>query len=201
MDDRGRIGSVVPLFCGRCRRAKGRDTRLCDACGETLRPQAYCPVCEGWKLAAPGHVCPKHEIELLEGPAGLTLDPSASRLVTIATYGLPGQAHGPRLRLEAEGIPAFLQGQRMGDHAIYQVATGGVTMQVPEQFADEARILLAQTWSPPKADLDDPDDPWEGLAPDSSERRRSVMKVAIVIFLFGPLVVSLIGLLLSTVRR
>ena len=197
MDDRRPILSSPTLYCVRCRRPGTPGERLCRECGDALRPQGYCSVCEGWCLAPPGQLCPKHEIELLEGPVGIDFDPSTSRLVTIASFGLPAEAHGPRLRLEAEGIPAFLQGQRMGDNAIYQVATGGVKMQVPEEFADEARILLAQTWSPPKGDLDDPDDPWEGLAPDPAERRRSVMKLAIVIFLFGPLFFSLIGFLLS----
>ncbi len=142
--------------------------------------------------------CPKHEIELGDRPLGPEIDASSSRLVTIATYGIPGDAHGPRLRLEAEGIPAFLQGQRMG--AIYQVATGGVKLQVPEEFAHDARVLLSQTWSPPK-DGDDPDDPWEGLGPDPSEHRRSVMKGLILVLLFGPLVCSLIGLLLSALGR
>lgn len=201
MDDRRPIPSGPSLYCGRCRKPGTTGARLCPECGDALRPRGYCAVCERWCLASPGQPCPKHEVELSEGPVGLDFDPSTSRLVTVASFGLPGEAHGPRLRLEAEGIPAFLQGQRMGDNAIYQVATGGVTMQVPEEFADEARILLAQTWSMPKADVDDPDDPWEGLAPDPAERRRSVMKLAIVVFLFGPLVVSLIGLLLSTWGR
>lgn len=166
-----------------------------------MRPQGYCPICESWVLNRPGSPCPKHDVELLDRPVGPDFDASTSRMVTIASFGMPGQAHGPKLRLEAEGIPAFLDGERMGANAIYQVATGGVKLQVPEEFADEARILLKQTWSPPKGDLDDLDDPWEGIGPDPAERRRSVMKVAIVIFLFGPLVFSLIGLLLLGLSR
>ena len=197
MHDRRPNRSGPPRYCGRCRRPGEADETLCYECGDALRPRGYCSVCEGWSSASPGQLCPKHDLELLEKPAELDFDPSTSRLVTIASFGLPGEAHGPRLRLEAEGIPAFLQGQRMGDHAIYQVATGGVQIQVPEELADEARILLAQTWSLPKDDHDDPDDPWGGLAPDPAERRRSVMKLAIVVFLFGPLVFSLVGLVLT----
>jgi hypothetical protein len=173
--------------------------RLCYECGDALRPRGYCEVCERWALAAPGEPCPKHDVDLLDRPPEPGFDPSAGRLVTVATFGLPAEAHGPRLRLEAEGIPAFLQGQRMGDHAIYGLATGGVKLQVPEEFADDARILLTQTWMPPKGDEPDPDDPWEGLGPDPAEHRRSVMKLTILLFLFGPLVFSLIRILLMMV--
>jgi hypothetical protein len=159
----------------------------------------YCSVCEDWVMGPPGGACPKHEIELGDRPSVDAIDGSSTRLVTIATYGIPGDAQGPRLRLEAEGIPAFLQGQRMG--AIYQVATGGVKLQVPEDFAADARVLLSQTWSPPKDGGDDPDDPWEGLGPDPSEHRRSVMKGLILVLLFGPLVCTLVGWLLSALGR
>ncbi len=127
--------SAVPRFCGRCRRTFDPHEALCHACGDALREMGYCPVCEGRVMATPQDLCPKHEIELTAGPAASHLGASTSRLVTVATFGIPGDAHGPRLRLEAEGIPAFLQGQRMG--AIYQVATGGVALQVPEEFASD----------------------------------------------------------------
>jgi hypothetical protein len=199
MDDRVAESVEVRRFCGRCRRESAQGEMLCRTCGDALQGMGYCPVCEG-RVMAPSHgVCPKHEIELIAGPVGSEFEASTSRLVTIATYGIPGDAHGPRLRLEAEGIPAFLQGQRMG--AIYQVATGGVKLQVPEEFADDARVLLSQTWSPPKDGGDDPDDPWEGLGPDPSEHRRSVMKGLILVLLFGPLACSLIGWLLSGLRH
>lgn len=191
----------APLFCRRCRRGGGAGERLCPECGDALRPRGYCPVCEDWTFAGTDEPCPKHDVDLLDRPAEAAFDPSMTRLVTVASFGLPAEAHGPRLRLEAEGIPAFLQGQRMGDHAIYGVATGGVKLQVAEEFADDARVLLAQTWTTPKADEPDPDDPWEGLGPDPAEGRRSVMKVAILLFLFGPLVFSLVGILLMALGR
>lgn len=202
MNDAPRLVSGPPLYCPRCARPAPDADRLCRDCGEALRPRGYCPVCEGWALAGPGALCPKHDLELVDGPAEDARDASATRLVTITSFGLPAEAHGPRLRLEAEGIPVFLQGQRMGDYTIYGVATGGIKLQVPEEFAADARILLAQTWSPPKGDEPDPDDPWEGLGPDEpAEGRRSVMKLAILVFLFGPLAASLIGLLLASFRR
>lgn len=194
-----RVDDRTRLFCPRCHRAVEPGAQVCSRCFGVLQAAGYCPICEDWALATPGKPCPKHDVELADRPIAADVEGSDSRLVTVATFGIPSEAQGPRLRLEAEGIPAFLQGQRMG--AIYQVATGGVTLQVPEEFAGEARIILAQTWSPPKDTGEDPDDPWEGLGPDPAERRRSVMKLAILVLLFGPVVFSLIGVVLASLRR
>jgi hypothetical protein len=192
--------ATAPLYCARCRRVGEGDERVCQKCGDALLPQGYCTVCEDWALAGPGQVCPKHDLELLDRPDESENAGSSARLVTIASYSVPSQAHGPRLRLEAEGIPVFLQGERMGDNAIYSVATGGVKLQVPEPFVGDARVLLSQTWtSPEKPEELDPDDPWEGLGPEPAERRRSVMKLAILIFLLWPLVFVLIGAVLAWV--
>ena len=60
----------------------------------------------------------------------------------------------PRIRLEAEGIPTMIDGARMGDRSMYQVATGGVRLRVPEDLAADARVILAQTWSATAAALD-----------------------------------------------
>jgi hypothetical protein len=147
-------------------------------------------------MGPPGSECRKHDVELLDRPESPAFDCASSKLVTIASYGVTSGALGPKLRLEAEGIPTFLSGARMGENAIYQVATGGVKLQVPEEFAADARVLLAQTWAAPPED-NDPDDPWEGLVPDPAEKRRSVMKVAILVFLFGPAIAAALASLLS----
>jgi hypothetical protein len=176
------------------------DDRLCHKCGEALRRQGFCSICEQWVQAEAGALCPKHEVELTERPPISDLDRSSTPMVTVATFGMTAEARGPQLRLEAEGIPVFLDGERMGEHAIYQVATGGVKLQVPSEFAADARVLLAQSWAPVEKE-DDPDDPWEGLSPEPAERRKSVMKSMIVLVLFGPLVVSLITMLLMSLGR
>jgi hypothetical protein len=199
MNNRAGNTTRAPVFCPRCRRGGDPEDRLCPRCGDELLRQGYCPICKGWVQAPPGSDCPKHEVETLDGVPDPGFDSSTTPLVTIASFGLPAEAHGPKLRLEAEGIPVFLDGARMGENVIYGVATGGVKLQVPQEFADDARVLLAQSWAAPKGE--DPDDPWEGLAPDPVERRRSVMKVMILVFLFGPLVVSLLGFLISTLSR
>ena len=84
----------------------------------------------------------------------------------------------------------------MGGQSMYLVATGGVKLQVPQALADDARILLSQSWSLPTAP-DDLDDAWEELAPESGRRRRRVMKGALIVLLFGPLLLGLIGWLIE----
>jgi hypothetical protein len=64
----------------------------------------------------------------------------------------------PRSRLEAEGIPTFLDGERMGGPGMYGAATVGVKLQVPADRAADARIVLSQHWALPndeKGDFDD----------------------------------------------
>ena len=64
-----------------------------------------------------------------------------------------------RGRLEAEGIPTLLDGERMGTAGMYLAATRGVRLQVPADKVAEARIILDQKWSLPepdeKADFED----------------------------------------------
>ncbi len=169
--------------------------RLCVECGETLRPQGYCAICEGfWKLD-PGADCPKHEVELLDelhAPRPSPDGRAEASLVTVATFSHPNEANAPRIRLEAEGIPTFLDGERIAGSTLYQVATGGVRLQVPSTLASAARILISQTWSPPIGADEDLDDAWENLAPEPGTRRRTVMKLAILVFLFGPIVLFLL---------
>ena len=70
-----------------------------------------------------------------------------------------------RIRLENEGIPTMIDGERMGERSMYPVATGGVRLRVPENLAADARIILSQTWSATSAALDIEDD-WSELDDD-----------------------------------
>lgn len=156
-----------PTFCPRCRRAAGPSATLCDHCGETLARQGYCAICEQFWPLSEGEDCPKHDIPL-ERP-----DPEAAPRwpddvpidwVTVRSYPHPMAADAPRLRLEAEGIPTFLAGERMGANTLYQVATGGVKLQVPRALLADARVLLSQSWAPIDAEdaidgEDEADDP------------------------------------------
>ncbi len=153
----GRRSTPAPRFCERCGREGGADLVLCPDCGETLFDQGYCSICERFRKQAVGSPCPKHEVELGEGPPPpLAFGAPGDRtsLVTVATFSHPNQANAPRIRLEAEGIPTFLDGERVAGSTLYQVATGGVKLQVPAPLASSARNLIAQTWTAPLEDED-----------------------------------------------
>ncbi len=174
-----------PRYCPRCRGEGAGEGPLCRDCGETLRDRGYCPICEGfWKLD-PGTDCPKHDVELIdEAPPTETF----GSLVTVATFAHPNQANAPRIRLEAEGIPTFLDGEHVAGNSFSQVATGCVRLQVPTSLASAARVLIAQTWSPPPESDDGLDDAFEELAPEPGSWRRGVMKLMIWAMLLGPVV-------------
>ena len=82
---------------------------------------------------------------------------------------------------------------------MYQVATGGVKLQVPQPLLADARILLRQSWSSGVED-DELDDAWDELAPDPGAFRRSVMTWMILFLLFAPLLLVLLSLLMDARR-
>ena len=181
-----------PRFCPRCRKPAPAGSRLCAECGEALADQGYCAVCERRWTQAPGEPCPKHEVALDVGP------PASPRRgdgpwVTVASYPQPMAAEAARIRLDAEGIPTFLGGARMGGHTELQIATGGVRLQVPRDLAAEARVVLSQVWTP--AEGDDLEDAWEDFEPEPWAARRSVMKALIVLILLLPLIQVVIVIL------
>ncbi len=190
----------TPEFCPRCKAVGAAGNRLCSECGETLAKQGFCPICESyWKLRQ-GVLCPKHEVELEEPPSDPGPDALSSRLVAIRSYPSPNEANAARIRLQAEGIPTFLDGERMGSQSLYQVATGGVRLMVPEDLAPEARVILNQTWAVETPE-DDLEDAFETLAPEPGRRRRAIMKGAILLFLFGPTVIAVVSVLLQSLAR
>lgn len=66
-----------------------------------------------------------------------------SELVTIARFRDLAEAELARGKLEAEGIPAFLADQYLvGLDWNYSNAVGGVRLQVPLEWAEEARDIL-----------------------------------------------------------
>jgi len=69
----------------------------------------------------------------------------AERLVTIATFNQPTEAHILKGRLEAEGIPCFLGDEHIiAAQPFYSVAVGGVKLRVTEGDEQEAREMLAR---------------------------------------------------------
>ena len=188
---------AAPKFCARCRRKAKPDASLCMSCGEPVSEQGYCPTCERFLLQPVGSFCPKHDVALDVGPPPLAFGQSEippTAWVTVGTFDSETEIDPPRVRLEAEGIPTFVEGSRMGSKSMYDVATGGLKLQVPQSLAGDARAILSQTWEP--ASGDDLDDAWEDLGPDPGEFRRKVMKGVIVLILLGPFILALIGVLL-----
>ncbi len=115
-----------------------------------------------------GVPCPKHDLELdALGPPRPPLEgvDGSQRWVTVADLADTVSIEPARIRLEAEGIPTFVDGERMGSRSMYQVATGGIRLKVPEHLAADARIILSQTWRATVAELDieevEEDDPDE----------------------------------------
>src|SRR5262245_36993271 len=163
--------SIGPRFCPTCGLESGGEpgSPLCTRCGGILQLKGYCPICESRRRLPVGAICPKHDVALqAEEPRHLThleAGPAIS-WVTVTKFPHTLAAAAALIRLEAEGIPTFLEGERMGSPSMYRVATGGVKLQVPAEMADDARVILSQSWALPSDEVDDDlDGVWEGLAP------------------------------------
>lgn len=182
-----------PWFCPKCLRARVHDDALCTSCGERLLRQGYCGICESHKLLEVGAICPKHDCELTETPPTLEERLGVSRLAdiewkTVRAFAAPRDAEGPRIRLEAEGIPTFLEGERAASNVVGHAIHSGLKLMVPESMVAEARVILDQSW---RADTDDEDEletAWDDLAPEPGGLRRDIMKFAIGVILIAPLV-------------
>ncbi|PKV63294.1 putative signal transducing protein [Pontibacter ramchanderi] len=69
----------------------------------------------------------------------------AERLITVATFSQPTEAHILKGRLEAEGILCFLGDEQIiAAQPLYSLAVGGVKLQVTEGDVEEALELLAR---------------------------------------------------------
>src|SRR5690349_2384905 len=65
-------------------------------------------------------------------------------LKTIATFSKPEEAHLFRTRLEAAGIPAYVQDEHFIQmNWLYSNAVGGVRVQIADEDLDAAREFLA----------------------------------------------------------
>jgi putative signal transducing protein len=154
---------LSPRFCQGC----GLDDfdnfagSLCPECGDSLLAKGYCPVCEKHLPQVPGSLCPKHDLELEESAPEQTVrveDGTYVPWVTVSVFPNSVTAAILQSRLEAEGIPTILDGERMGAAGMYLAAVRGVRLQVPEDRVTDARIILSQNWSLPddeKADFED----------------------------------------------
>lgn len=69
-------------------------------------------------------------------------------LTTIATYSLPYEAQIARAKLDSEGIPAYIADEHtINMQWLYSNALGGVRLQVPQSFAQQAIEVLAEDCS------------------------------------------------------
>jgi len=178
------ITEVPPPFCTSCGRDGPADAALCPECGEGLVPKGYCPVCDEYLRVPEGSQCPKHDLVLTAGrpPAKPALrDGEDIDWVTVGACATTNEAEARRLRLEAEGIPTFLDGLRMGSHAIYSVATGGIKIQVPSALAADARVILSQSWAAPESP-DDLEEAWDDLEPRRGLDFPPFMGIAVGVF-------------------
>jgi hypothetical protein len=92
---------------------------------------------------------PSSSAEEVRSPKPAAVDagePFAGRLTTVATYLEPIQAELARSRLDAEGIPAFIQGGEFASMAWHlTLANQGVKVQVPTEDAERAMAILSET--------------------------------------------------------
>ena len=200
---------AIPRFCPRCRKAGGDGQVLCAVCGETMAMSGFCPVCDTFLSLAPGDLCPKHDLELdVNAPPRQSemMETAFTDWVRVASFPHSIAAEAPRIRLEAEGIPVFLDGERMGSQGAYSNAVGGTQLLVPRQLEQEARVLLSQSWSlpfPPDDEIDGESDVkdavWdeidgerEWVEDEAWAKRREVMKGFIVLFLISPAIVAIL---------
>lgn len=80
------------------------------------------------------------------------------RLVTVAAFSLPHEAHLARLRLDAEGIPCFVVDENIvAINWLYSNAIGGVKVQVPQSFAEQAIAVLEPGASAEPAERQEPE--------------------------------------------
>jgi len=70
----------------------------------------------------------------------------SEKLVTVAVYGSPYEAGMAKSELEACGVPVFVADEfTISANPLYSNALGGIKVQVPASYAEEAhRIISAQ---------------------------------------------------------
>ena len=105
---------------------------------------------------------------------------------TIATFSKPEEAHLFRTRLEAAGIPAYVQDEYLVQMDwLYSNAIGGVRVQIADDDIDAAREFLAtdspQT-APDAVDVVCPKCGSHDTAPDDLPRRISFLSLLLFSF-------------------
>ncbi|MEO8206490.1 MAG: DUF2007 domain-containing protein [Chthoniobacterales bacterium] len=108
-------------------------------------------------------------------------------MITIARFNKPEEAHMLRLRLEAGGVPVYLQDENIVQMDwLYSNLIGGVRVQISEEDIEDAREILAME---PVKDMDAampacPDCASHHTAPDEFPRRLSFLFILLFRFPF-----------------
>lgn len=107
-------------------------------------------------------------------------------MTTIAAFSKPEEAHLLRTRLEAVGIPAFVQDENIVQlNWLYSNAIGGVRVQVPDGEVDAAREFLDADAPRPAPDAVSVVCPACGshdTAPDERARRLAFLSILLLHF-------------------
>jgi hypothetical protein len=105
---------------------------------------------------------------------------------TVATFSKPEEAHLFRTRLEAAGIPAYVQDEHFIQmNWLYSNAVGGVRVQIADEDLDAAREFLASDSpqpSPEAVDVVCPKCGSHDTAPDELPRRISFLSLLLINF-------------------
>lgn len=107
-----------------------------------------------------------------------------SRVKTIATFSKPEEAHLFRTRLEAAGIPAYVQDEHLIQmYWLYSNAVGGARVQIADEDLDAAREFLANDSPQTASDAVEVICPRCGshdTAPDELPRRISFLSILVL---------------------
>ena len=101
------------------------------------------------------------------------------RFLLVSRFNNPMDAQTLRARLEAEGIPVLLAGANHSQaFVLLSPVLGGVRVEVPEQYAEQARALIDE-FDAGKLALEEETDP-EGIAAEAAlvEKRRRRIEMA-----------------------
>ena len=108
-------------------------------------------------------------------------------MITVASFSKVEEAHMLRLRLEAGGIPAYIQDENMVQMDwMYSNAIGGVRVQIVEEDAEHAKEILQEPPfdSEPAGMEVCPNCTSTKTAPDELPRRLAFLSMLVVGFPF-----------------
>jgi hypothetical protein len=104
-------------------------------------------------------------------------------MVTVAVFGSPFEAGMARSELESFGIPVFVADEfTIGANHFYSNALGGVKVNVPASYAEEARQILS---------VEVPNEDRENSKPEDTINTHKEMAKSFVWLYFGLAAISI----------